>query len=118
MHTVFDFAAKRAALSPDAIAFEDADSGRRLTFAAFNERAEQGAAALEQMRFVAGERVAILCHNTSLFFEVLFACAKARLVLVPLNWRRSLPIAVPGFSCTTRRRPISPARWPKGAMCG
>ena len=54
MHTVFDFAAKRAEISPDAIAFEEADSGRRLTFAAFNERAERGAAALERMGVAAG----------------------------------------------------------------
>src|SRR5581483_10915468 len=70
MHTVFDFAAKRALLSPDAVAFEHADGGGRLTFAAFNERAERGAAALERMGFAAGERIAILCHNAPLFFEV------------------------------------------------
>ncbi len=95
MQTVFDFAAKRAQLSPDAVAFEDADGGRRLTFAAFNERAERGAAALERMAFAAGERIAILCHNSSLFFEVLFACGKAGLVLVPLNWRQTPAELVP-----------------------
>ena len=89
MHTVFDFAAKRAEIAPDAIAFEEADSGRRITFAAFNERAERGAAALERMGVAAGERVAILCHNSVVFFEVLFACGKAGAILVPLNWRQT-----------------------------
>ena len=89
MHTVFDFAAKRAELSPEAIAFEEADSGRRLTFAAFNDRAERGAAALERLGIAAGERVAILCHNSPTFFEVLFACGKAAAILVPLNWRQT-----------------------------
>jgi fatty-acyl-CoA synthase len=89
MHTVFDFAAKRAELSPGAIAFEEAESGRRLTFAAFNERAERGAAALKQLGIAVGERVAILCHNSPTFFEVLFACGKAGAILVPLNWRQT-----------------------------
>ena len=89
MHTVFDFAAKRAELAPEAIAFEEAESGRRITFAAFNERAERGAAALERMGVAAGERVAILCHNSTTFFEVLFACGKAGAILVPLNWRQT-----------------------------
>jgi fatty-acyl-CoA synthase len=89
MQTVFDFAAKRAELSPEAIAFEEADSGRRLTFAAFNDRAERGAAVLERLGIAAGERVAILCHNSPTFFEVLFACGKAGAILVPLNWRQT-----------------------------
>ena len=37
----------------------------------------------------AGERVAILCHNCTTFFEVLFACGKAGAILVPLNWRQT-----------------------------
>src|SRR6185503_19633261 len=34
-------------------------------------------------------RVAILCHNSPTFFEVLFACGKAAIILVPLNWRQT-----------------------------
>ena len=41
------------------------------------------------MGVAAGERVAILCHNSVLFFEVLFACGKAGAILVPLNWRQT-----------------------------
>src|SRR2546430_3091782 len=55
MHTVFDFAAKRAQLAPDAIAFEEAEGGRRITFAAFNERTERGAAGLGEISISAGE---------------------------------------------------------------
>ena len=89
MHTVFDFAAKRAELAPDAVAFEEVESGRRLTFTQFNDRAARGAAALAQLGITAGERVAILCHNCATFFEVLFACGKANIILVPLNWRQT-----------------------------
>ena len=73
MHTVFDFAAKRAELAPDAVAFVEHETGRELTFAAFNERAERCAAALERLGIAAGERVAILCQNCATFFEV-FIC--------------------------------------------
>ena len=89
MHTIFDFAAKRGELSPDAVAFVEHDSGRQITFAAFNERAECCAAVLERLGLAAGDRVAILCHNSTIFFEVLFGCGKAGLILVPLNWRQT-----------------------------
>ena len=63
--------------------------GRELTFAAFDTRAERCAAALERLGLSTRERVAILCHNTTTFFEILFGCGKARLILVPLNWRQT-----------------------------
>ena len=89
MRTVFDFAAKRAELSPDAVAFEEVETGRRLTYAEFNARADRCAAALERLGIAPGERVAILCHNSATFFEVLFGCGKAGIILVPLNWRQT-----------------------------
>ena len=95
MKTIFDFAAKRAALSPDRAAFIEHGDGRELTFAAFNTRAECCATALERLGLSAGERVAILCHNTTTFFEILFGCGKARLVLVPLNWRQTPAELIP-----------------------
>ena len=35
----------------------------------------------------ASDRVGILCRNRTVFFELLFACAKLGAILVPLNWR-------------------------------
>jgi fatty-acyl-CoA synthase len=87
MQIVFDFAAKCAELSPDAIAFDEVETGRRLTYAEFNARAERCATWLEGLGIAAGERIAILCHNSATFFEVLFGCGKASVILVPLNWR-------------------------------
>src|SRR6185295_15875471 len=89
MRTVFDFATKRAELSPAAVAFVEQETGQQRTFAQFNARAERGVAALEAMGVAAGERVAILCHNSVAFFEVLFACGKVGAILVPLNWRQT-----------------------------
>jgi fatty-acyl-CoA synthase len=59
-------------------------AGRRLTFAAVDGRAERAAAALEGLGITAGEPVAMLCHNCAAFFEVLFACGRAGIILAPL----------------------------------
>lgn len=89
MKTVPDLCRRRAELSPDAIAFEDLATGTNLTFRAVDERAERAAALFAAMGFAEGDRIAVICHNSPLFFEILFAAAKARLVLVPLNWRQT-----------------------------
>src|SRR5262245_51417232 len=63
----FDFAAKRAQLSPDALAFAEVESGRQLTFAEFNARAEGGANLLERLGVAADDRVAVLSQLCDLF---------------------------------------------------
>jgi fatty-acyl-CoA synthase len=88
MRTLFDFAAKRAELSPDALAFVQFETKTKLSFLEFNARAERGARLFEpQVR--SGDRVAVLCHNSVVFFELLFACGKIGAILVPLNWRQT-----------------------------
>ncbi|MGE0740079.1 MAG: AMP-binding protein [Hyphomonadaceae bacterium] len=82
-----DITAKRAALTPNRIAFEDAVSGRTLTYAALDDRAARAASVLAALGVERGDRVAILCRNRIEFFEVLFACGKLGAILVPLNWR-------------------------------
>lgn len=95
MRLLFDFAAKRAELSPDALAFEEVETGRTLSFAQFNARAEAGASLLERSGVTPGDRVAVLCHNSTTFFELLFACGKIEAILVPLNWRQTLSELAP-----------------------
>jgi fatty-acyl-CoA synthase len=82
-----DLIAKRAELSPDRVAIEEAGSGRRLTYAELDGRACAAAALMEKRGISQGDRVAILCRNRSAFFEILFGCAKLGAILVPLNWR-------------------------------
>ncbi|MBY0530914.1 MAG: long-chain fatty acid--CoA ligase [Xanthobacteraceae bacterium] len=89
MQRIADFARKRAELSPTAIAFRETDTGRQIDFHTFNARAEHCAGLLRRLGAAPGERVAILCHNSTTFFEILFGCAKAGAVLVPLNWRQT-----------------------------
>jgi fatty-acyl-CoA synthase len=82
-----DITAKRAALSPNVVAFEDALTGRTLTYAQLEDRCWCAADMLAEMGVDRGERVAILCRNRIEFFEIMFACAKLGAILVPLNWR-------------------------------
>lgn len=82
-----DITAKRAALTPNRIAFEDALTGRRLTYAQLEDRCARAAAVLAARGVGRADRVAILCRNRIEFFEIMFACAKIGAIFVPLNWR-------------------------------
>ena len=82
-----DITAKRAALTPRAVAFEDALSGRTLTYAQLDDRTARCAAALAALGVGREDRVAVLCRNRIAFFEIMFACAKLGAILAPMNWR-------------------------------
>jgi fatty-acyl-CoA synthase len=82
-----DITAKRAALTPNRIAFEHALTGATLTYAQLEDRAARGAAVLAACGVEREDRVAILCRNRVEFFELMFACAKIGAIYVPLNWR-------------------------------
>ena len=85
-----DFAARRAALSPLAVAFVDHATGRDWTFAEVEAEAARLAAALQARGLAPGDRVGVLSLNRAEVFVALFAARKAGLVLVPLNWRAPL----------------------------
>ena len=83
-----DLTAKRADLDGDRLALVDPGRGREFTYAQLEERASRAAEFLRDEWGVAtGSRVATLAHNRTDAVELLFACAKLRAVLVPLNWR-------------------------------
>ncbi len=83
-----DMAAKRAELSPDALAFRGA---RDWSFAEVDRAARGIAAGLRAAGLTQGDRLAILCHNAVEFFLTLFACQKTGIILCPLNWRQPAP---------------------------
>lgn len=89
---MFDLLAQRARLMPAALAVEDLDDGTRYSYAALNERAARVAAAARELWGIGeGGRLAYLGHNRAEFFALLFGCAKAGIILVPLNWRLAVP---------------------------
>jgi fatty-acyl-CoA synthase len=82
-----DLLAKRAALSPGRIALEAAATGRTLSYAELDARADRAAALIAARGVAPGDRVAVLSRNRIEFFELLFGCARLGAILVPLNWR-------------------------------
>ena len=88
----FDWLAKQADMRPDKFALIDAATDRRFTYAEFHLRASRFAEFLrDEWRVRPGERVALLANNSSDYFEMLWGCAKAGVILVCLNWRLAVP---------------------------
>jgi len=87
----FDWIAHHARTRPDGIAQIDLATKRTFTWAQMQDRTSRLAAALEHdFGIGAGDRVAVLAHNNSNFFEVQFACWKLGAIFVPVNWRLTL----------------------------
>ncbi|MBU2547761.1 MAG: long-chain fatty acid--CoA ligase [Proteobacteria bacterium] len=80
---------KRSLYSGDktAIVFDN----RTLTYAQLNERTNRLARALLDMGLDPGDRVGAYTRNRPEFLEVYFACAKAGLIFVSLNFRLAPP---------------------------
>ncbi len=88
---VIDWLAKQAALRPEKTALVDLASGRRFDYRQLNERASRFAEFLRGRCGIApGDRVAVLAHNCSDYFEMLYGCAKIGAIQVCLNWRLSV----------------------------
>ncbi|MEX0584191.1 MAG: AMP-binding protein [Natronospirillum sp.] len=89
---MFDLLAHRARVSSDRVAVEDLADGQTYTYAELNERSARVAAAARSLwGLLPGDRLAYLGENRAEFFALLFACAKAEVILVPLNWRLAEP---------------------------
>ena len=82
-----DVLREHAALRPDApcLTFEN----RTLDYRELNERTNRVANAIRSAGIAPGDRVAVIARNSPIFYELLFGCAKAGAVLVPINWRLS-----------------------------
>lgn len=87
-----DWPAFHADRTPDRLAMIDQGTGRRFTYAEFDERAARLAWYLkESWGAQPGDRIAILAKNSTDYFEVQFACIKLGALMLPLNWRLAEP---------------------------
>src|SRR5262249_9531145 len=73
---------------PDRIALSV--GGKRLTFLELHHRIEHIAAALHQAGFRAGDRLAVFLPNGPEYIELIYACARLGIIIVPLNTRYSV----------------------------
>jgi fatty-acyl-CoA synthase len=87
--SVVDISRVQARLRPDeeAIWYD----GRRTTFAELDARANACANALIDLALQPGDRVGCLAKNTDEFFVLWLGAMKARVCLVPINWRLAGP---------------------------
>ncbi|MFO7552494.1 MAG: long-chain-fatty-acid--CoA ligase [Haliea sp.] len=60
-----------------------------VNYGLLHQRSSQLANALLERGLVAGDRVAIVARNAPVFYELVFACAKSGLIMLPVNWRLS-----------------------------
>jgi fatty-acyl-CoA synthase len=77
----------RARTTPGRVAIDY--PGSQTTFRELDERSDRIAAGFLADGLRRGDRVATLTPNSPQHVEVFFACAKAGLILLPLNWRLS-----------------------------
>jgi acyl-CoA synthetase (AMP-forming)/AMP-acid ligase II len=63
--------------------------GETLSFFEMDARASRVANALSARGVAPGDRVAIIARNAPAHFELLFGCAKAGAIFLPINWRLS-----------------------------
>jgi len=82
-----DWLARRATLHPARPALVDGPSGVPTSYAALHAGANRAAAALAARGLRAGDRLAVHARNRVETVELLFACARLGVLLVPLNWR-------------------------------
>ena len=87
--TVGRWVRDRARVAPDDIAIES--PGATTTYGELDTRSDRLAAALLASGLQPGDRVSTLTQNSAEHVEVLFACAKAGLAMVPTSWRLTPP---------------------------
>lgn len=88
----FDWINRHAERTPNKLALVDAHTGRKFTYAQFNERANRLASFFkDSLKLQVGDRVSILAQNSSDYYETLFACSKIGVILNTLNWRLAVP---------------------------
>lgn len=79
----------RAALTPDRVAIDFA--GAEVTYRQVADRSDALAAEFAARGLRRGDRIAVLAENCPEYVDVLFACAKTGVIIVPLNWRLTAP---------------------------
>jgi fatty-acyl-CoA synthase len=89
LHVIGRWISERARQTPcrSAIEFD----GQAISYAELDNRSTNLAKALLHYGLTPGDRIATLSENRPEHVELLFACAKAGLIMAPLNWRLTPP---------------------------
>ncbi|MFO0461219.1 MAG: acyl-CoA synthetase [Burkholderiales bacterium] len=88
----YDWIAHHARISPHGPAQEDLHTGRRFDWLQMHRRIDAWAAWLQREAGVKpGDRIAMLCHNSTDGNEMMFAAQRVGAIHLPLNWRLAVP---------------------------
>ena len=87
----YDWIAHHAGRRPTKLAIHDLQTGRKFTYADIDHRTDRLAAALARLGIAKGDRVGLLAPNCAEYFELQFACGRLGAIMLPLNWRLTVP---------------------------
>ena len=87
----YDWIAHHAGRRPRQLAIHDLQTARKFSYADLDRRTNELAAALTGLGIGKGDRVALLAPNCSEYFELQFACGRLGAIMLPLNWRLTVP---------------------------
>lgn len=82
-----DLLSERARLTPGRVALVSVETGERLTYAEFNDRAAGAAAVMTAAGLQPGDRAGLLAQNSIDFLAYVFGAFKAGVIIVPLSTR-------------------------------
>jgi fatty-acyl-CoA synthase len=86
-----DLLTSRARLTPEREALLELETGIRYTYGELNARANRCANWLRGYGVGYGDRVSILAHNSDVYLDLFYGCAKIGAIFTPLNWRLAVP---------------------------
>jgi fatty-acyl-CoA synthase len=87
----YDWIAHHAGRRPAALAIHDLHTARKFSYAELDARTDRLTAALAAPGIARGDRVALLAPNCAEYFELQFACGRLGAIMLPLNWRLTVP---------------------------
>ena len=87
----YDWIAHHAGRRPTRLAIHDLQTDRKFTYVELDARTDRLVAALAAMGIGKGDRVALLAPNCAEYFELQFACGRLGAIMLPLNWRLTVP---------------------------
>lgn len=87
----YDWIAHHAGRRPTNLAIDDLHTGRKFTYADLDARTARLTAALAGRGIGKGDRIALLTPNCAEYFELQFACGRLGAIMLPLNWRLTVP---------------------------
>jgi fatty-acyl-CoA synthase len=87
----YDWIAHHAHRRPRQLAINDLQTNRTFSYAELHRRTDRLTGWLAAQGIGKGDRVALLASNGPEYFELQFACGRLGAIMLPLNWRLTVP---------------------------